>query len=208
MDSLRKAVILTLLQELNISRFSTIHDDGSVDVAGSVYIPRHYTTIPVQFREVAGDFDCSNGSLTSLSGSPLIVGGDFISSSCSNITSLVGAPKSVGGICAFDSTSITSLVGCPSFIGLRLYISNTDVNTLNGMPAVIGTCKSFNWIDCRATPNLNAILPLFRVKGMFGIVHEASSVFDRFYRPDGSGDIIACQDALIEAGFARYARMK
>jgi hypothetical protein len=53
-------------------------DDGSIDVDGDVYLAyKKLTKLPLKFNMVSGDFDCSNNTLTSLSGFPNYVGGYF-----------------------------------------------------------------------------------------------------------------------------------
>ena len=57
---------------------------GIVDVDGDVYITnKNITSIDIQFGKVTGNFNC-NGckSLTSLKGSPKVVGRDFNCSWC------------------------------------------------------------------------------------------------------------------------------
>jgi len=51
----------------------------------------------VQFAAVKGDFDCEDcTSLTSLEGAPTTVGDYFGCSGCTSLTSLKGAPSTVG----------------------------------------------------------------------------------------------------------------
>lgn len=52
----------------------TINDDMSIDVNGSVYLhEKRIDKLPLQFREVTGNFWCDFNNLTSLKGSPTIV---------------------------------------------------------------------------------------------------------------------------------------
>ena len=64
-----------------------------------------FKALPEWLAEVRvnGSFDCDNNQLTSLEGSPKVVGGDFW---CVNnqLTSLNGSPKEVGGdFCCYDN---------------------------------------------------------------------------------------------------------
>jgi len=75
----------------------TINDDGSIDVKGSVCINNmDLIKIPFKFRNVSVYFTCSNNQLTSLEGAPNTVGGNFY---CHNnqLTSLECAPNTVDG---------------------------------------------------------------------------------------------------------------
>ena len=60
----------------------TINDDGSIDVLGHMNLSSLYLTkIPFKFRNVSGSFWCNINQLTSLEGAPNSVGGIF---NCSN----------------------------------------------------------------------------------------------------------------------------
>ena len=55
----------------------TINEDGSIDVDGDVNLSgAKLTKLPLNFRSVSGNFNCSYNQLTSLEGSPQSVG-DF-----------------------------------------------------------------------------------------------------------------------------------
>ena len=94
----------------------TKNPDGSLSVEGYVDLSNcNLKVLPFQFKEVTGDFYCSNNKLTSLKGAPLYVGGNF---ACHNnkIKSLIYAPKKVGlsFICSFNK--LLSLKGVPRFM--------------------------------------------------------------------------------------------
>ena len=60
-----------------------------------------------------GSFCCDNNNLTSLEGAPSTVGGDFYCSN-NNLTSLKGAPSTVGGdFYCYYNNNLTSLKGAP-----------------------------------------------------------------------------------------------
>jgi hypothetical protein len=84
---------------------------GDVDISG-----KSLKVIPVQFKEVGGDFWCGNNKLTSLQGCPKEVGGGF---GCGHnqLTSLQGCPKEVGGGFGCAYNKLTSLQGCPKEVG-------------------------------------------------------------------------------------------
>jgi arginine decarboxylase-like protein len=66
-----------LCKEYNIKNY-TINDDFSIDVDGDVNISyRKLDKIPLRFRDVSGNFLCSDNNLTSLLGCPEWVGGNF-----------------------------------------------------------------------------------------------------------------------------------
>ena len=112
---------LKLLKKCVVGTYN-INDDGSVDVDGDVDLDDVYlnsenlTKIPFKFRNVSGYFTCINNKLTSLEGAPNTVGRWF---SCTNnqLTSLEGAPNTVGGIFSCSYNQLTSLEGAPSSVG-------------------------------------------------------------------------------------------
>ena len=74
----------------------TINSDGSIDVAGDVYLyHERLTELPLRFNKVTGWFDCSYNRLTSLKGCPRWIGGSF---NCigNKLTSLEFSPDYVG----------------------------------------------------------------------------------------------------------------
>ena len=84
-----------------------------------------------------GDFDCANNQLTSLAGAPSSVGGIF---ACSNnqLTSLTGAPSSVGGNFACSNNQLTSLTGAPASVGGDFSCFNNKLTSLAGAPSSVG----------------------------------------------------------------------
>jgi hypothetical protein len=91
---------------------------GLVDVDGDVKLKEEIKVrrLPVSFDRVVGNFDCSSNQLTSLEGAPTSVGGDFY---CTNnkLTSLEGAPTSVGGDFYCYNNNLVSLEGAPKDVG-------------------------------------------------------------------------------------------
>ena len=86
-----------------------LNDDGSYDVDGDVCLnSQGITKLPYKFGRVIGHFICDRNKLTTLEGSPKIVGGGFY---CyhSKLISLDIAPIEVGGdfYCDYNSTKFT-----------------------------------------------------------------------------------------------------
>jgi hypothetical protein len=82
----------------------------------------YFKQLPEILKDVSidGDFFCSNNQLTSLVGAPKTVGGEF-DCSYNNLTSLIGAPSNVGGNFYCDNNKLTSLVGAPKTVGGDFY---------------------------------------------------------------------------------------
>jgi hypothetical protein len=93
-------IIDRLIIEYNIKKYGiknyTINSDGSIDVNGNVALGNlGLKKIPLKFRNVSGYFNCCENQLTSLEGAPISVGDNFICT-FNQLTSLEGAPISVG----------------------------------------------------------------------------------------------------------------
>ena len=86
---------------------------------------------------VLGDFMCDHNQLTTLSGAPQSVGGDF-SCDYNQLTTLSGAPQSVGGIFYCDYNQLTSLVGAPKSVGGDFSCDYNQLTTLSGAPQSVG----------------------------------------------------------------------
>ena len=85
-----------MLNECIIGTY-TINCDGSIDVNGSIALnDKKLEKIPFKFRNVYGIFYGCNNKLTSLNGAPNTVGSGFY---CNNnqLTSLEVVPNNVGG---------------------------------------------------------------------------------------------------------------
>ena len=82
---------------------------------------------------VKGSFKCSENKLTSLKGAPKSVGGSF---ECreNNLMSLAGAPQSVGGDFDCSGNQLTSLVGAPKSVGENFNCSDNQLTSLAGAP--------------------------------------------------------------------------
>ena len=96
----------------------------------------------VRFGTVSGTFYCNNNSLTSLEGAPQSVGEYFY---CSNnsLTSLKGAPQRVSGGFYCSYNSLTSLEGAPQSVGDSFSCHNNSLTSLEGGPQSVG-----GYFDC------------------------------------------------------------
>ena len=112
--------------------------DRYVDVEGDCNIGGlGLVEIPVQFRVVTGNFHCDHNQLTSLEGAPVSVGGDFYCYS-NQLTSLEGAPVSVGGIFYCHHNLLTSLRRGPRDVGGRFHCDHNQLTSLEGAPVSVG----------------------------------------------------------------------
>ena len=97
----------------------------------------------VKFGRVSNNFTYSNNRLTSLVGAPQSVGGCFY---CDHnlLTSLEGSPQEVKGRFDCSYNLLSSLVGAPKKIGWRFYCQNNRLTSLEGAPQSVGCFTDFD----------------------------------------------------------------
>ena len=129
------------MEKVNVFRDSYIKISEDGVIKGSIKIPVEFAVLP-DFTKfiVGGYFDCSrNPNLTSLEGAPSSVGVNFECSFNPNLTSLVGAPSSVGRGVDCSYNNLTSLEGAPSSVGGNFNCSfNPNLTSLEGAPSSVG----------------------------------------------------------------------
>lgn len=126
------------------------------------------------------------------------------------VTTLKGCPNYVAGnfMCG---KGITSLLGCPQYVMKDFNILNTNIRSLRelkGMPNLkVGTIFFFN------SDKIKDPLNFFFVSGINWVSSGASSpspglgfLLSKYLRQK-ERDMIACQQAMIDAGFGEYARL-
>ena len=156
---------------------------GEVDVQGDFGCSRQGLDSfkGVRFGHVSGGFYCLNNKLTSLEGAPQSVGGDFYCSS-NILTSLVGAPQSVDGSFSCSYNELTSLEGAPQSVGGTFYCSGNKLTSLKGFPMEIK-----GDINLNSNPIWNEIGPM--VKSM-------SDDEKRFFYKFAAADQIGTAESL------------
>ena len=112
---------------------------GLVDINGDFNCNRQGLTDlkGVRFGKVSGDFYCYENQLTSLVGAPQTVGRDFYCYE-NQLTTLVGAPQSVGGNFDCRSNQLTTLVGAPQSVDGSFWCHANQLTTLEGAPKTVG----------------------------------------------------------------------
>jgi len=108
---------------------------GLVDVDGDFYCKGQGLTDfkGVKFRKVSKDFDCSDNQLTTLEGAPKSVGRDF-DCSYNQLTTLGGAPKTVGENFWCSDNQLTTLEGAPQTVDGSFICSDNQLTSLEGAP--------------------------------------------------------------------------
>ncbi len=135
--------IEAICQKYKIKNY-TINSDGTIDVNGDVkFYPGSIKAksglgkLPLKFREVTGDFSCCGNDLTTLEGAPQSVGGNF---NCSEnkLTILEGRPQSVDGDFHCNYNNLTTLKGAPQSVSGHFHCNYNNLTTLEGSPKSVG----------------------------------------------------------------------
>lgn len=131
-----KDVVLEIIKDLGITNY-TINEDLSIDVEGKVDLySKNLIHIPLNFRNVTGNFICSKNQLISLDGSPKVVKG--FNCSENNLKDLVGAPTTVTGNFSCYGNPLTSMDGAPQEIAGTFVCFACDLDNLKGGPKIVG----------------------------------------------------------------------
>jgi len=127
------------LTDMGVHNYVLIPDETYgfvVDVEDDVEINRkNLTAIPVKFNVVHGSFYCHNNYLTSLFGAPYSVGGTFNCDS-NNLEDLRFGPQTVGECYYCESNYLTSLLGCATSIGEDFSCAQNLLKSLEGVPEI------------------------------------------------------------------------
>jgi hypothetical protein len=119
--------------------WSVNRQTGLVDVEGDFYCSDKglESLSGISFGHVSGNFSCGRNQLTTLAGAPQTVGGDF---GCSEnqLTTLTGAPQTVGGDFECNNNQLTTLAGAPQTVDGYFSCSRNQLTTLSGAPQTVG----------------------------------------------------------------------
>lgn len=200
-----KQKINNWLKRFNVENF-TINADNTVDVAGHVTLDdMNWKQLPVKFNKVDGSFVCFGNLLESAENLPSEVTGELILTH-NNLTSAVGGPRVVGGDANYSSNPLESIEGLPTTIGGSLICENCD--TLTSLRGIHKTVKrvagEVNFYGC---PIESHVLGLVMIRGVEKIILSESKVADILNKHLADRDVAMCQDELIDAGFASFAKL-
>ena len=157
--------------------------------------------------KVSGDFDCDhNIELTSMEGAPTSVGGASFSCAYNNLASLKGCPDTVRGWFSCQNNKLTSLEGVPASIGDVFYCRDNYLTSLRGIHKQIKHIG--NAAEFAGNPIKSHVLGLLKISGLKTVTLNNTQVQEIINRHlQGVRDIFACQEELIEAGFEEYAKL-
>jgi Leucine-rich repeat (LRR) protein len=184
-----------------------------------------FITSETKNKKWTGNFNCFNNKLTSLTGAPASVGGDFYCSS-NQLTSLTGAPTSVTGYFYCFGNQLTSLTGAPTTVTGGFNCYNNQLTSLTGAPTTVGghfDCSSNQLTSLKdihkqiksigetlylsGNPIKTHVLGLLKIKRLKSVEldnKEVEKILNK-YLPEG--DLLDCQEELIEAGLDEFAQL-
>ena len=110
-----------------------------------------------------GYFFCPSNQLTSLEGAPTSVGGDFACSG-NQLTSLEGAPTSVGGYFFCNNNQLTSLEGAPTSVGGDFICSANKLTSLKDVHKQIKKIDGKFYLS--SNPIKSHVLGLLLIEGL------------------------------------------
>jgi len=207
-------IMALLKQHFTVAGDITIDDQGRITVKGSVWLNTTSVIPPeIKFLEVTEYFRCNNNpQLTSLVGSPDIVGNGFLCDKNPQLTSLEGGPLKVGGgfVCS-GNPQLKSLKGAPLTVGGNFYcFKSPRLQSLDHLPAEIPGRFVITWT--KKLPLLRALVAKEGVgflKAEFnpqkGEAVKVAAIINR-YRGQGQSAVIICAAELAAAGFKANAR--
>ncbi len=122
-------VIHDICKNLKIIDYD-INDDMSICVGGDVDIKGlRLGIIPIKFKNVSGDFNCSLNLLESLENCPKYVGGDF-NCSYNKLETLRYSPEIIGGRFNCYYNHITNFDGLPEFFEKDINLFNSPIDEI------------------------------------------------------------------------------
>ncbi|TAL27548.1 MAG: hypothetical protein EPN97_16915 [Alphaproteobacteria bacterium] len=112
-----------------------IEEDGSIVVPGDVKLSNQNLDALPDLSAVAvkGSFSCDGNRLTSLKGAPHTVGGGFYCYD-NQLETLEGAPQNVGGSFSCERNQLTSLKGAPQTVGWNFSCNGNRLASLQHAP--------------------------------------------------------------------------
>ena len=127
--------VAKICREYGIKNWS-LNKDGLVDVYGNVYLYReNLKKLPLRFGTITGYFSCNDNKLTTLEGAPHTVG-DYFKCDDNQLTSLKGAPHTVSGFnCEYNK--LTSLEGAPRSVGSNFWCADNNIRSFDGLMNIV-----------------------------------------------------------------------
>ena len=132
----KKQIMKLLKDNFSYNGKISVDSNGLVSCTGHIRIFKKVNVLPVKFSRVDGNFFCNNIQLSTLEGAPATVGGDFV---CSNnrLTSLEHSPTTVVGFFWCNVNKLKTLEHAPTSIGGSFQCDFNQLKTLEHAPASV-----------------------------------------------------------------------
>jgi hypothetical protein len=146
------------LNEFTTGSWSLNPQTGKVDVNGTFNCSEEglMNLKGIEFGNVSVDFHCNGNRLTSLEGAPQTVGGYF-DCNYNVLTDLKGAPQKVGESFYCSNNRLTDLKGAPETVERSFDCSDNDLTSLKGAPQTVGGdffCEENNLTSLKGAPQI------------------------------------------------------
>jgi hypothetical protein len=146
------------LDRCTTGRWNINQSTGLIDVDYNFHCNQQNLTDfkGVRFGHISSDFDCRDNQLTSLEGAPQTVGRHFYCS-FNDLTDLKEAPQTVGGGFYCGENFLTSLEGAPQTVKGDFYCRNNPVSekTLASIFALMKKGKTYQQALEECWPNMD-----------------------------------------------------
>lgn len=189
--------------------------DGNFSVANT-----GLTTLAGCPHTVKTGFDCSGTAIADFTGGPTTVDGYYFAKNMPNLTSLHGLPEIVRSTLNLDGTkNVTSLDGLPpkigalvlppSIVSLKGIHRKTRIRnyiTITANPSDPG-CS--NWLGVLMVEPLRDGIHIPQDSDLEAFFNAVLVIRGRSENPaeDGVRDVLAAQEKMIDAGYAKIARL-
>ena len=193
---------------------------GDLKINGELVAPNG-----VRREKWDGDFECQRTRLTSLEGAPQHIDDDFWCHD-NQLTSLEGAPQYVGGDFRCFGNQLTSLEGAPERIGGDFWCQDSRLSSLKGAPKYIGGNFRCHYNNLTSLENIHEqileingeanfeqnpikshVLGLLLIKGLTSVSFDNKHLEKIINKYLPLGDIMECQNELIDAGLEEFAQI-
>ena len=164
---------------------------------------RSYKDLNIDYQ--GNDLDIIQLQLTSLSGCPEHITGDFICK-FNLLKTLAGGPRQVDRRYNCSDNHLTDLVGCASHISSELNLHNNNITSLVGIHKIIKKCQCFYFDTSSIT---QGGIGLLLINGLEIISNYKSPQFQIIseYFGTGTKGMMECSKELISKGFEQYAKL-
>ncbi len=168
------------LDEYEISKY-LINPDHTVSVDNRVDIKNcNLKSIPVKFKHIYGDFNCSNNQLTDLSWAPDITEGNFD--------------------CSYNQ--LTSMAGVPRTVEYTIFCNVNPFHTFKNIHKMT-TCKR---VLLPMSP-IKGVLCWLLVPNIVQVACGHNDVAIILNKHLNTTDILSVQEELIDAGLGEWAKL-